>query len=262
MPELPEVEAMRRTIESSALHQTISEIDVRDKRVLEVTPQKLWGNVTGHRFEAVERHGKYIFAQLDNDKFVVFHFGMTGDIAALDDASDAPEHSRIVFHFEDETHLAFDNQRLFGEVSIVDDKESFIQAHDLGPDVLELDYDTFKDCLSDKRGMIKTALMDQSVFAGIGNEYSDEILFQVGLHPETQLKQLGEDHLQDIFEQMQSVMKTAIKARNNGQDLPDSFLMEHRDDGASCPNCSGKVHKISISGRNGYYCPDCQEKID
>lgn len=261
MPELPEIEAFRHHIESTALNQKVNHVDVREDRVLGVSAQKLWSNVTGHAFETAVRHGKYVLIQLDNQKWLALHFGMTGDVDYYDDEQEEPEHSRVVFHFENESYLAFENMRMLGEVMVVDDREDFVAAKELGPDALHLDYDGFQARLSGRRGMIKTALMDQQVLAGIGNVYSDEILFQSHLHPRSQVPQLNDDHLHTIYGSMQSVLKTAIERRIRGDKLPDSFLIPHRAPREDCPQCDGQVEQISISGRNAYCCPNCQKEI-
>lgn len=261
MPELPEVEAARHNIASHGLHRPVEHVVVEDDRVLEVSAQKLWSNITGHEFEAAERHGKYIMVRLDNAKWLVLHLGMTGDIAFFPDQRERPEHSRVIFHFTDGPDLAFDNQRMFGEVSITDDNVAFIQSKQLGPDALDLDFDDFKSRLADRRGMIKTALMDQSLLAGIGNVYSDEILFQARLHPRTQVDNLSEKHLMRLFECLRTVLNTATDARINGEALPDDFFIPHRNPGDKCPNCGGEVEQIEISGRNAYCCPACQMEV-
>jgi formamidopyrimidine-DNA glycosylase len=258
MPEIPEVEAARHLIETRALDQVIAHVEVRDERVLEVSSQKLWGNLSGHCFASVLRHGKYLLMELDNGCWLVLHFGMTGAVRYYTDPDQESEHSRVLFHFENGAHLAFDNQRLFGEVVIAASAEDFVAAKGLGPDALGLDFATFKQCFSDKRGMVKTALMDQRTLAGIGNVYSDEILFQARLHPRTLVKGLDDDALRHLYEHMQSVLHTATDARIEDRPLPESFLTRHREQGAACPDCGGEVERISISGRNAYYCPDCQ----
>lgn len=262
MPELPEVETARRVIEAQAINQTIARVEVRNEKVLEVSPQKLWGNLTDRTFEAAERHGKYIFVKLENGRWLVLHLGMTGVIENYDAPENAPDHARVIIHFASGTHLAFDNQRMFGEVAIVDAKDSFIQEKALGPDAFSITKDLFRKRLSNRRGMIKSMLMDQQVLAGIGNVYSDEILFQVRIHPHSKVNNIAEtEHLDALYDQMESVLETAVNCRVKQKPLPQHFFIPHRREGANCPHCDGKIERITTSGRNGYFCPSCQKEI-
>ncbi len=261
MPELPEVEAARHLIATHALHLKVDYVQVEEQRVLQVTKEKLWGNITNHAFEAADRHGKYALIRLDNKKWLVLHFGMTGDVVYYDDPEKQPEHSRVIFHFRDGSRLAFVSQRLFGAMSIAHDKQDFIQSKQLGPDALSLSYKTFQAQLAGRRGIVKTALMDQSLLAGIGNVYSDEILFQSRLHPRSLVHSLSENHCRTLYDCLNFVLKTATECCISDEPLPHDFLTPHRSQGESCPVCRGEVEQVEISGRNAYCCPNCQEII-
>lgn len=261
MPEIPEVEAVRKRIEKNALHTAIDHVGVEDKRVLEVSEQKLWSNVSGHEISEADRHGKYILLKLDQSKWLVVHLGMTGDMPVYDDPDEAPEHARVVLELANGRYLAFDNQRMFGEMNLIEDRDEFIFEKNLGPDALDLEKDEFKDLIHNRRGMIKTALMDQELIAGIGNIYSDEILFQARLHPSSQCDKLGDEHLDRLYNKLNSILQDSTETRIKGDSLPDSYLIPHRSEGEDCPACGGKVQQVSISGRNAYCCPDCQEEV-
>ncbi|MGD8748632.1 MAG: zinc finger domain-containing protein [Balneolaceae bacterium] len=132
----------------------------------------------------------------------------------------------------------------------------------MGPDAWKhIDSTTkFIGLFKNKKGMIKTALIDQRLIAGIGNECSDEILFQSGIHPKTDIKKLDKEKLKKIFRNMRSVLKTKIKSGFDYDKLPDSYIFKHRSKGAECPNCGGTIEKIKVGGRSAYYCPNCQPK--
>jgi formamidopyrimidine-DNA glycosylase len=109
--------------------------------------------------------------------------------------------------------------------------------------------------------MLKTTLMNQGVMAGIGNVYSDEILYQARLHPRTKVNALEEGDLRRLYDCMQEVLDTAIACRAVPEDFPDSYLTPLRGKaGTQCPGCGGEIERIEVSGRGAYYCPECQKK--
>jgi formamidopyrimidine-DNA glycosylase len=103
--------------------------------------------------------------------------------------------------------------------------------------------------------------MDQQLMAGIGNVYSDEILFQVGVHPRTQVKHLNEKTREKNFHAMQDVLRTAIELQAKPERFPDTYIIPHRNEGDKCPRCVGKVKRVKVAGRSAYYCP-CRQKVD
>lgn len=263
MPELPDVEVFRRYLDSTALHKRIDRVEVKRNAILETTPQKLGANLTGHTLAETQRHGKYLFARAENGQqaaWLVLHFGMTGRLAYFKAPDQEPEHDRLLFHLANGYKLAYDCQRLLGEIDIVESPDQLIAEKDLGPDALALSVDDFTQLLADRRGAIKTRLMNQSILAGIGNVYSDEILFQARLHPKTPANDLPPETFKKLYGALRDVLQTAIDCQADPGELPDSYLIPHREPGGKCPACGGEVEQITISGRNAYYCPECQQK--
>lgn len=261
MPELPDVEVFKRYVDSTSLHQNIDTIEVRSEKILGgVSARKLERELEGKEFEASRRHGKYLFVELSSGGWLLLHFGMTGSLKYFNDVQDEPRHTRVLISFGNGYHLAFDDQRMFGKVDLIGDPESFVGERKLGADPLGLDFTAFRDRLEGRRGAIKAALMNQRIFAGIGNIYSDEILFQARIHPKTNVGQLNEEALNDLFEETRRVQQTAIEHGANPENLPNSFLLSHRREGEDCPRGNGKVEKIKAAGRTAYYCPTCQPK--
>lgn len=144
----------------------------------------------------------------------------------------------------------------------VRDVDAFIRGKGLGPDVLGDDFDfvAFKGALSGRRAMVKTTLMNQEIMAGIGNVYSDEILFQARLHPRVNIDDLDQETLHTLFRKLKSVLHTAIEHDANPDEFPSSFLTPHRQEGDPCPACEGQVERVKVSGRSAYYCPSCQSR--
>jgi formamidopyrimidine-DNA glycosylase len=171
-----------------------------------------------------------------------------------------PPHDRFLISFDNGYHLAFDDQRMFGKVDLIEDLEEFVRRKKLGPDLLELDPASFRERFEGRKGSVKAALMNQQLVAGVGNIYSDEILFQARLHPETRIEQLDDATLEKLFEETRRVLETAIERGAYPQELPDNFLLSHRREGEKCPRGNGEIRKLKAAGRTAYYCPACQPK--
>lgn len=261
MPELPDVEVFKRYMEATSLHQTISETEVPNPEMLKnVSAGEFQAKTRGRQFDSTRRHGKYLFAHLSSGDWVMMHFGMTGLLEYLRQGVEVPPHSRVIFNFDNGYRLAYVNQRKLGRVMLTDDVDAFVRKHELGPDVLDprFDLQAFRRALGDSRGTIKSALMDQERFSGIGNEYSDEILFQSRVHPETKVTSLREQDLKDLFRSMKKVLQTAIDAGADPDRFPASYLLTQRHQAGKCPACGGNVKTIKVSGRTAYFCPKCQ----
>src|SRR5215208_1794298 len=186
MPELPDVEVFKRYMDATSLHQKIRFVGVRNEKILgDFSARTLQSTLKGRTFESTRRHGKNLFTGLDGGGWMLMHFGMTGRLAYFKDLDEEPLHSRLLFAFENDNHLAFVCQRMFGKVELVEGPKEFVREKELGPDALDLDSDSFGERLKGTRGGVKATLMNQKILAGIGNVYSDEILFQARLHPET-----------------------------------------------------------------------------
>jgi len=259
VPELPDLEVFKRYIDSTSLHQDIEKIEVKNGKVLGgVSAGGLKRGLEGRKFESTRRHGKHLFVELDDGGWLLLHFGMTGGLKYYRDAGEEPTHARVLISFANGYHLAFDDQRLFGTVDLIDNPDGYVEEHKLGLDPLDLDFPAFRERLEGRRGGLKATLMNQRVFAGIGNIYSDEILFQVRLHPRTSVERLDESYLHDLHEQTRRVLRAAIERGVDPGSLPDSYLLPHRREGEDCPRGNGKVQKTKAAGRTAYYCPTCQ----
>lgn len=263
MPELPEVEVFRGYLDATALHKKIGAVHFGAERILEGDSPQSFGRKLAHRqMERTERHGKYLFAQLDDGRWLSFHFGMTGYLDYYQDPEDEPEFTYARIDFANGYHLGYVIPRKLGNLRHLDSIEDFIEEKELGPDPYKEQFgkDDFVDLLAGRRGMVKTTLMNQSIMAGIGNLYSDEILFQQQLHPRTKVKALSSQELRQLFGTLCDVLGTAIAAGADPQRFPDDWLIPLRSEGQPCPRCGGEVERIVISGRGGYFCPSCQEK--
>jgi formamidopyrimidine-DNA glycosylase len=263
MPELPDVEVFKQYLDATSLHQKIESVEVRNGKILGgVSARKLQSTLKRRTFESTRRHGKNLFVGLDGGGWLLMHFGMTGRLKYFKDTNQDPLHDRFLISFENHYHLAFEDQRMFGKVDFIEDLEEFVREKKLGPDPLELDSASFRERFEGRKGSVKSALMNQQMVAGVGNIYSDEILFQAHLYPGTRIERLDDATLEKLFEETRRVLKTAIERGASSQELPDHFLLSHRIEGEKCPRGNGEIRKIKVAGRTAYYCLACQPKAN
>jgi len=259
MPELPDVEVFRQYIDKKALHQSVKEILVLADEVLEGTSaRQLRTRLEGHEFESTARHGKHLFVKVSGDGWLALHFGMTGRLDYFK-GSRTPDHARIIFRFSNGYSLAFLLQRKLGKLTLVDSAPQYRKKHGLGPDVLDKRFSLsdFRKTLKETNSSIKSALMNQELMAGIGNIYSDEILFQARLHPKTKTRELSEKEIDRLYQTARDVLRTAIDSGADPDRMPEDFLIPQRK--ANCPVCGGSIKKTIVSGRSSYFCPKCQK---
>lgn len=261
MPELPDVEGLRRYLKEHALDRPIARTSVHDDMILgEVSASRLQRALKGAPLTGALRHGKYLFAPCSEGPALVLHFGMTGELAEVEAAEDEPEYTKAFFEFEDGGGLAYICPRRLGRIDLAEDIQGYLEGQDLGPDAADVDADQFRKIVGARRGSIKHTLMDQSSIAGLGNVYTDEILFQAGIHPKTTAADLDDDQLGELSRVMHRVLNTANKHAGNGEEVPDWWLIHRREEGATCGKCDGEIERIEVSGRGTFLCPACQQQ--
>jgi formamidopyrimidine-DNA glycosylase len=261
VPELPDVETFRRYAKSKALHQRIERIHMESPKLLKGTStQGLGRALKGRTFESTRRHGKYLLLALDSGGWLVLHFGMSGELRYFKERRDTPAYTRLLISFENGHHLAYVAPRKLGRISLADTPQALIDEQELGPDALGLTDSQFLELAAAHRGGAKPWLMDQQTMAGIGNIYSDEILFQAGIHPGTVVSKMDKADLRRLFKAMRSVLRDAIAVRADPERMPAGFLLPHRRQGGLCPKCGSALAKARSGGRTAWYCPTCQKR--
>jgi formamidopyrimidine-DNA glycosylase len=259
MPELPDVEIFRRRLAHGGLNRRIDRVQVTDPSAVEgISRQRLGQRLRGHRLTSTRRHGKHLFASIDDGGWLVMHFGMTGFLECRPSTDDPTGHVRAVLHLDDGSRLVYDDQRRLGFIALTEDVSDYIAGHRLGPDALDVGFTDLRDTLRSRRGAVKPALMDQEAIAGIGNIYSDEILFQARVHPRAAAAGLSDASYHRLHRQVRRVLTMAADRNADPDRMPRSWLLPHRQDGLPCPRGRGTVCKISISGRGAFYCTECQ----
>lgn len=263
MPELPDVENYARYLKATALHQRIADVHVASEKFLnDISPETLRRRLNGETFTGCRRHGKHLLVSLAGCGWLDSHFGMTGRLRYDKTDSDDRRYDRVRVAFDNGHHLAFVSKRLLGHLGLVEDADRFIEAQGLGPDAAALDRERFHAMLAHKRGKLKSALMDQGFIAGLGNVYSDEILFQARLAPTAETPRLSDDEIDRLFDAMTEVLQTAIDCGAGSEALlerlPARYLLRHREKGARCPRCGETIATRKVAGRTAYLCPFCQ----
>jgi formamidopyrimidine-DNA glycosylase len=261
MPELPDVEIFKRYLDATSLYQRIDNVEVRNPYVVKgVSARELSRRLKRHCFERSRRHGKHLFVRADSDLWLRLHFGMTGSLQYFKSDEQAPRHMRVLFVFANSHHLAFDDQRQFGQVGLIQNVDEYLQTRGLGPDALDLDLAEFRKILGKRRGAVKSTLMNQQLIAGIGNIYADEILFRARMHPATEISRLHDKALKKLFRATHDILEKAIAAKADVNQMPRSWLLPHRGKGGKCPRCRRKLKSARIGGRTAWFCVHCQKR--
>ncbi|MFX1390626.1 MAG: Fpg/Nei family DNA glycosylase [Promethearchaeota archaeon] len=258
MPELPEVETFKRYLDRTSKNQIIKSIKIKDIRVLNVDKSILEELVINNKFESSTRHGKYLLVKIGNG-YLILHFGMTGDLKYYNRGEEEPKYSKVIFRFENGFNLAYISLRMFGYLDTSKTIEDFIKKKKLGPDAYKMNFDDFKKALKRRSAILKNALLNQSFVAGIGNIYSDEILFKTKLNPKATLDSLDEDKTKELFDCIKEVLEFGIEKQGDLNTYPDYFLIPHRKKEEYCPICNHELERLELSGRHAFYCPNCQK---
>lgn len=275
MPELPEVETVRRDIDARFRGRRIQEAEATGVRTLRRhgSPGELVDRVQNRELIGARRRGKYLLLDLDSGDVVVVHLGMSGQLLAAA-ASDPPiRHTHVALHFDGGDELRFVDPRTFGEVFVSTPEgpagEIAELAH-LGLDPLDAGEDALAGALAGRTTKLKPLLMDQRRIAGIGNMYADEILFAAQLRFDRAAASLNPREIGALHRSMVDVLTEAIAHR--GSSLADEqyrdlygqvgrYQLRHRvyaRQGQPCPRCATPVARLKVAGRSNFFCPKCQ----
>ena len=281
MPELPEVETTVRGLKKEVIGLKIldvwTDLKTKDKRKSDTVANPKYflffkKEVKNKKILSIERRAKNILVHLSNDKTILVHMKMTGNL--LFNSSErniTNKFIHFIFYLSDKKYLAFSDIRKFGKVTLLNTKKLYASKHlqNLGPEPLDKNFifKIFKERLSKKpNGKIKTVLMDQSVLVGIGNIYSDEILWHASIHPERKVKSLKEKELKKIFHWIKKILEEGISFGGDSMSdyrniygLKGDFQMHHeayRRTGEKCrkKRCRGVIIRKVINSRSAHFC--------
>jgi len=278
MPELPEVEVVRRDLEREVVGKKIKSVDVDGMRsIRRYRQRKLFtSELDGRKITAVSRRGKYLILKLDDGNALIIHLGMSGQLLRAKSAREAvPKHTHVTFTFTQGGQLRFVDPRTFGElfVSPFDGLDQDVDelAH-LGIDPLEsaMSWDYFGELVAQRHVKLKAALMDQKFLAGIGNIYSDEILFNAGLRWDRMSDSLSPEEVRRLYRALVETLQDAVKYR--GSSLADEQYVDlfgnkgeyqhhhkvYAREGEACKRCRHVIVREKTGGRSTFFCAACQ----
>jgi formamidopyrimidine-DNA glycosylase len=275
MPELPEVETVVRGLQAVLPGRRIVRVRLGKTDFVD-DPAALERELPGVRIRGVRRHGKFLVFDLDagdagtngRPLLLLVHLGMTGQLTTAPAEAPAPPHTHVFFTLDDGRELRYTDIRRFGRIRVFAGGEQAGVLAELGLDPLEASREQFGATLHARRAHIKALLLDQHVFRGMGNIYTDESLWRARIHPRRIGADLKPDELRRLYRAAQDVLKEAIRSRGSSiSDYVDSdgqqgeFQLKHRvyqREGKKCFRCKTKIRRIIVAGRSSYFCPRCQ----
>ncbi len=278
--ELPEVEVMRRDLERDVVGRKIKTAEVKSsKNAMRAirrhkTRKEFTSAVSGHKITKVERRGKYIVVHLDGGQAIVIHFGMSGQLQRANGRQAIAPHTHVVLTFQQGGDLRFIDPRTFGEmfVTAADDLGKVKELQHVAIDPLDqvFTWPTFQYLLAEKAAKMKQLMMDQKFISGLGNIYSDEVLFHAGIRYDRLSDHLSSQEVRRLYRAIQEILQEAIKAR--GTTLDDEAYLDlfgepggygtelkvYGRTGLPCRRCRTPIQTVKISQRSSYFCPQCQ----
>ena len=266
MPELPDLEAIRGFLTEHMCGRKLEQTELRFPWLV----RSIDGldSLVGHPFTAVGRRGKFLLFEVDDGRLLVINSMLTGRFTWADASERRRPGTCITLAFAGEQELRYSDQRRMGRWYVVaaDELDALPQLGELGPDALAVDEQTFVAALAKRRGQIKNTLTNQQFLAGIGNAYSDEILWQAGIHPHTRGGTLEDADrrrlyraMRETFEWAMPILRAQVSERlyQRNEEWRE-HLRAHRKGGEPCPRCGEPIKSQVRSGRETNYCLKCQ----
>ena len=257
MPELPDVEGFRRYFSRFATGKQLRAVEALSADMIRnSSAQGLGRALRGRRFERPQRHGKWLLAPAGGP-VVLMHFGMTGGLRWYRAGAAPHTHDRVLFRFADGT-LAYRNMRKFGGVWLARDAAAVERVTGpLGPDAARVAPEELEDLMEPRRGGLKAALMDQRLLAGIGNELSDEILWQARIAPGRNVGDLGRAEVRGLHRATRQVLRESMR-RGRIPRHRDWLSSQRGVRNPRCPRCREGLRRETVAGRTAYWCSRCQ----
>jgi formamidopyrimidine-DNA glycosylase len=267
MHELPEVETIKNELSPWVLGHSFTEIVIFDTNLVPgISTEELRHGLIGQTVESLERRGKYLIFRLESSHSLVMHLRMSG--ALLLNPRIIGRYARAVFHFSSGNQIVFRDPRRFGVIWLVENIDAVLSK--LGPEPLSEGFDSY--VLAQRLGKhhipVKTALIEQSIIAGIGNMYADEALFAAHIHPLRKADTLSPEEIQNLHRSIQEILRSAISNKGASVDTyirPEgqlgtahfNFKVAHKY-GELCPVCGTPIQRTLVRNRGTYFCPKCQ----
>jgi formamidopyrimidine-DNA glycosylase len=278
--ELPEVEVVRRDLEKEVVGRRVRDVEVRPHRNAmrvirrHARRKEFADRLAGKKIAKVDRKGKYVLLYLDDGDVLVVHFGMSGQFLRGTKRQSLPPHTHVVIEFQQGGDLRFVDPRTFGEmfVAAADELGKVKELDHIAIDPLEdtFTWQEFSAELARRASKLKPLLMDQKFVSGLGNIYSDEVLFAAGLRHDRMSDSLSSQEVRRLYRAIREVVQDAIRYRGTTLDdeaYVDLFgksgefqteLKVYGRKGLACRRCRTPIDSVKVSGRTSYFCPQCQ----
>ena len=272
MPELPEVETVRRRLEPHVAGRRLTHVEVRDAKLVgRDDARRVEERLTGRTILTIDRRGKYLLFRLDGEETLISHLRMTGNWLLCADAE--PRFTRAVLTFSDSTLVAYADARRFGTWDLLTNDETAVYlAARLGPEPIDSDFDggVLKAAFAGRRAPVKALLLDQRLVAGVGNIYADEALHAACIHPDTPAGRLRQPQLDRLAVTTREALEEGIRAQGASisdfrdpeggyGSMQERFRVYDRD-GEPCIVCGSEIIKTRCAGRGTHVCLTCQPK--
>lgn len=265
MPELPEMETYKTLLQQLIGNQTIDAVEINREKSINVPTKQFAEKIVNRKIETIERRAKYLIFRLQHGNGLLLHL-MLGGWMFYGKEDERPNRTVQVALSFDKHQLYFIGLRL-GYIHLLTRELIEQEFHRLGPEPLEPNFsiDAFLTIMKNRRGSLKTTLMNQEIIAGIGNRYSDEILWHAQLLPDRKVNELKTEQQARLYESMRFILQQGIKQGGymqplfNGDIKTGNYKMfVHGHEGKACPRCGTPIVNKVISSRNTYFCKNCQ----
>jgi formamidopyrimidine-DNA glycosylase len=273
VPELPEVETVRRRLEPALVGRRFAHVEIHDPRLTRPEdPAEVAAELTGERVAAVERRGKYLIVRFESGRVLLIHLRMTGNVLHVPGGIDGDDpHRRAVVNLDDGSDVVYRDMRRFGTWLLVEPGElgEYLDAK-IGGEPLARTFTarTLASGFANRRAPIKAALLDQRTVAGLGNIYVDEALWRARIHPLTPARDLDPEQLRALRRAVKLALEAGIERqgatlRDYRQPDGSRGRMQHEfkvygRGGEPCDRCGTPIEKTRVAGRGTWYCPQCQ----
>lgn len=270
MPELPEVETIRLSLESFIVGKTIEDVQVpqpRLRRPVPVAELQRW--VLGQRIVRLDRRGKYLLWHLENGAVVAIHLGMSGRLGYYTEATACETHTHVIVTFSEGGVLHFRDPRRFGSLDVYAPGRTCLPQMGVEPLSADFTRDYLTAKCGDSKRAIKTLLMDQKIVVGVGNIYATEALFLAGIHPLRPGLSLQPAEIESLRAAVVTILNQAVARGGttlndfrNARGEPGFFQMDlavYDRAGQPCPCCGGNIQKLVFNGRSAFVCETCQQ---
>ena len=273
MPELPEVETVRRGLEKLILGKTIQSVDVKYPKMIHTDLDAFCQDLPGQEIRAMGRRGKYLVFYL-SDKVLISHLRMEGKYFYYPDQVPERKHAHVLIHFKDGGTLVYEDVRKFGTMELLAPEllEAYFISKKLGPEPTEQDFDLgrFKLALKRSKKPIKSHLLDQTLVVGLGNIYVDEVLWRAKVHPARISQSITAQEARKVHDETINVLGQAVEKGGStirtytnafGEDgTMQEFHQVYDKTGQACSRCGSIIEKIQLGGRGTHFCPECQRR--